>query len=258
MLRLRLRRLAVLGLLGALGAVGAAFSLAALNRDAEDGGRGDAIGLFSSLPILWPESPDLAGLLDADTPPHWALAALRERGRVVALDALSDDAAGQGLPGLHLLVMAQPRPLSPQENVALDQWVRRGGRVLLFADPMLTHDSAFVIGDRRRPQDIAMISPLLAHWGLSLEFDDMQSSTPRLAEVFGTDLPVALPGRFVASGKSGDCVPRDQGLAALCRIGAGRVIAIADAAVFEDVDEASVPERREALLQLISALESAD
>lgn len=256
--RVMRRRLLLPGVLGGLGALVLAFALAASSRQDEQLDPGNAIGLFSSLPILWPESPDLAGLLATGAPAHWALAVLRERGRVVALDALLDDAKSQGLPGLRLLVMAQPRPLSPQENVALDGWVRRGGRLLLFADPMLTHDSAFAMGDSRRPQDIVMISPLLAHWGLILEFDDMQPVGAKMAQAFGARLPVALPGRFIAAGKNGDCVPRDQGLAAMCRIGAGRVIAIADAAMLEGVDPGGVAARRDALLRLISALESAD
>ena len=66
-------------------------------------------------------------------------------------------------------MMIQPRPLSPQENVALDNWVAAGGRLLLFADPALTEDSAFAIGDRRRPQDVVLLSPILARWGLELE-----------------------------------------------------------------------------------------
>ena len=134
---------------------------------------------------------------------------------MAALDTLAQGGANGGLSRISLLVMAQPRALSPQENVALDAWVRGGGRLLLFADPMLTHDSAFAVGDRRRPQDIFMLSPILSHWGLALAFDDAQPPGAKMAQVMGGTMPVALPGRFSTSGTTGDCVPRDAGLAAI-------------------------------------------
>ena len=85
------------------------------------------LGLFTSLPILWNEASDVAGLLKPDIQPHWAKAALQARGDIVALDRLDALASS----GLTRLVIAQPRPLSPEENVALDNWVKRGGRLLL-------------------------------------------------------------------------------------------------------------------------------
>ena len=153
----------------------------------------DAIGLFTTLPILWAESDDLRGLLRSDTPPHWALAALRARGEVKPVDSLMPRKDAPLVPGVGLLVMAQPRALAPQENVALDDWVRRGGRLLLFADPLLTEESAFAFGDRRRPQDVVLLSPILARWGLRLEFDEGQPPGERLADLDGVTLPVNLP-----------------------------------------------------------------
>ena len=133
-----------------------------------------------------------------------------------------------------LLVMAQPRPLSPQENVALDRWVRGGGHLLLFADPMLTADSLFALGDRRRPQDVVLLSPILTRWGLELTFDEDQPAGEQLADWEGTNLPVNLPGKFVLQGKSRMCRLLADGLAARCTIGKGRVLALADAALLED------------------------
>ncbi|MEY4721713.1 MAG: hypothetical protein RIQ46_1438 [Pseudomonadota bacterium] len=209
--------------------------------------------LFTTLPILWAEAPDLAGLLQGDGPPHWALPVLRRGGgQVLPLDTLLR------LPeGGRLLVIAQPRPLSPQENVELDRWVRAGGRVLLFADPLLTHHSAFALGDRRRPQDVVLLSPILSRWGLALRFDEAQPPGEREAEVFDEVLPVNLPGRLAATGGGGACELSGAGLAALCRIGAGRVIVLADAALLETGGDGLSDARRAVALEgLLRKVES--
>lgn len=185
------------------------------------------LGLFTSLPILWNEEPDLAGLLRADAKPHWARAVLAKRGAVVALDRLAA-AEGEGAPlaGLDRIVIAQPRPLAPDENLALDAWVRGGGKLLLFADPALSEPSAFALGDPRRPQDLVLLSPILGRWGLELTFDEAATDRPRTAGVMGVAIPVDRPGRFRLTGST--CRLWGEGVAATCRVGRGRVLALAD------------------------------
>ena len=193
----------------------------------------------------------MRGLLRSDTPPHWALAVLRAHGEVKPVDSLMDASL---LPGVGLLVMAQPRALAPQENVALDGWVRRGGRVLLFADPLLTEESAFAFGDRRRPQDVVLLSPIFARWGLRLEFDEGQPLGERIAEWDGMTLPVNLPGQLVVTDAGRGCTVFAAGIAARCRIGKGRVLVIADAALLEK-ERSSGPEgHRQALDRLLLEL----
>jgi hypothetical protein len=139
--------------------------------------------------------------------------------------------------------MAQPRALSPQENVVLDRWVRGGGHVLLFADPALTAESRFALGDMRRPQQMALLSPILTRWGLELRFDEDQPAGERLVDWAGSKLPVNQPGHFALLVQSGSCRLLAQGLGAHCRVGKGRVHALADAALLEvrsaDDDRAS-------------------
>lgn len=234
------------------------------------------IGLYSSLPIAWNESEDIRGLLSDNAAPHWALPVLRERGEVAALDSLADGAGRLPLPADGLLVLAQPRPLSPQENVALDAWVLAGGRVLLLADPMLTAHTIFAPGDPRRPQDIAMLSPILGRWGLVLEFDDGQPAGETVARIDGADFPVNLRGALRLSGKSGDgavggdasgksgnasgkagdavaaCRIGDGGLVAECTAGKGRVVVVADAAVLENSEDSTgIALRKAALARLL-------
>ena len=191
------------------------------------------IALFTSLPIVWPERQDFRGLIASDAPPHWALAALRRYGPVQPLDTLVRANARPAMASGSLLVMAQPRPLSPQENVALDNWVRGGGHVLLFADPMLTAESLFALGDKRRPQDVLMLSPILTRWGLELRFDEDQPAGERAMDWNGAKLPVNLPGHFALLGESRMCRLLAEGFAARCTIGKGQVLALADAALLE-------------------------
>lgn len=205
--------------------------------------------LFTSLPIYWGEASDLASALDGDEPLHWARRAIEESRPLHPVDTL--DAAS--LRGRRDLLVIQPRPLSPAENVALDDWVAAGGRLLLFADPALTQASAFALGDRRRPQDTVLLSPILARWGLRLEFDMDQPAGEHAAGLGdGIAAPVDLPGRFVAmAGGRSDarCTIEAAALVADCRVGHGRVLALADAALFERQGDAA----RRAALQALMA-----
>ena len=212
------------------------------------------IGLFTSLPILWRETPDISDWLHSAAPPHWALDVLAARGELQPLDTLSPEGGSLPLATDGLLVLAQPRPLSPQENVALDDWVRAGGRVLLFADPMLTAHSAFAPGDSRRPQDIVLLSPILSRWGLTLQFDDTQPFGERDVELLGKAVPVNLPGSFAVTDGAGNCGIESDGLVARCSVGAGRVVAVADAAMLEDDAEGDLGQREAALGTLLSLL----
>lgn len=205
------------------------------------------VGLFTTLPILWNEAGDVGAMLKDDAPPHWVRGDLQQRGRIVPLDTLAAP-GGQGpLAGLDRLVIAQPRPLAPAENVALDAWVRGGGRLLLLADPALTEESSFPLGDPRRPQAVVLLSPILARWGLDLQFDEAQQFGEAPREVMGMTVPVNLPGRWQTRGQA-NCRLWGDGLAVTCAIGQGRVVALADAAVLERDDPARSRERAFALL----------
>ena len=208
------------------------------------------IGLFTSLPILWNDTPDLASELRSDSPPHWAKAVLAEHGQVTALDVLSTAPGPRSLAGLSRLVIAQPRVLSPQENVALDNWVRGGGQLLLLADPAYTEESPVALGDPRRPMAAAMLSPILTRWGLELQFDADQPLAEQDRDIMGMTVPVVLPGRFLTRGQT-NCRLWGEGLAVTCAIGKGRVFALADAALLERDDPAG--QRSKAIGQMLDS-----
>lgn len=207
-----------------------------------------ATGLMTSLPIYWPEGGALEAMRDGDAAhENWVRRALEDTLDLQPIDTLDDKA----LSGLRTLILAQPRPLAPAENVALDRWVRAGGRLLLFADPMLTAHSRFPIGDLRRPQDVALLSPILRHWGLELTFDPEQPETRRWVDAHGVPLPVELGGRFKASVPE-QCILAAEAALAECRIGGGKVLVLADAALLADAEPDTSEVSRSALAMLLS------
>lgn len=176
--------------------------------------------LMTGLPIVWGE----AGPFDPGSRPAMAYRALQDEFEIAPIDTIAADA-----PADWILLLAQPQRLAPEELVALDGWVRRGGRALIFADPVLTWSSGLPLGDIRRPPPAHLLAPLLAHWGLTVE---APAAAKRREETVGPlRLAMEAPGRFAAAPSS--CRIRPEWLAR-CRIGAGRAILIADADLFRD------------------------
>lgn len=208
---------------------------------------GKPIGLFTSLPLLWSDAGDLGGELRADQAPHWAKVVLASRGQIVPLETLTLAPGPNSLTGMARLVIAQPRALSPAENVALDGWVRGGGQLLLLADPAYTEESPYPIGDPRRPQAAVMLSPILTRWGLELQFEPGQPLEQHDRDVMGVAVPAVLSGTFATRGQA-NCRLWADGLAVTCAIGRGRVFALADAAVVEREDPAGERARAFGLL----------
>ena len=203
-------------------------------RRAEQEAERPALGLMTSLPIYWPSQSDISAAISPDAETPWVRQLLEERYELAPLDTL----AGQGgmapsgaLSAVSYLILAQPAPLPPADYVALDEWVKAGGQVLIFADPVLTQHSEFGLGDKRRPQDIAMLGPILTRWGLELGVGPDGSGE---VSWDGGAIPVEAPGVLVTRGSEfADCVIEAAGLIARCRIGEGRATIIADAAILD-------------------------
>ena len=208
-------------------ALGLAVTAAAQDQAADKPSAPD-LALMGTIPIYWGEAADLQDLISGTHRIHWARAQLERSYRLFPLDYLT---AATLAPHTHLL-LAQPRGFSAEENVALDQWVRGGGRLLLFADPMMTGETRFGLGDRRRPQDVALLSPILAHWGLRLEYAEGQAGLI-MHDIGGSRIPVNLAGRFSLTGEGGDCALEGQAILAVCTIGRGRITVLADAALLD-------------------------
>lgn len=181
------------------------------------------IHVLTSLPLLFDEGFGL------DPAKGEAAAFLHQRYRLRPIDLPSQ------LPPGATLLAAQPRALPAEQLVALDAWLRGGGRLLLLADPMLEWPSERPLGHRLRPPVSFADTGLLLHWGLRL--DAPEELGPRLASDGGPKRPgdTALklrvttisPGSLARQG--GSCSIQVDGLYAECRLGKGRAWIIADA-----------------------------
>jgi hypothetical protein len=204
----------------------------------------DEVGLMTSLPLYWPEGTEMADLAAGRGDIPWQRQAIEARYRIVPLDTLSPISALSAdaqeidpIADISRLAVIQPRGLSPADSVALDQWVRAGGRLLLVLDPALTGEYDVPLGDPRRPVDSAPIPAVVARWGMSVSFDATQDLAVSNVALAGAELPLALPGRIaITDPAAAGCNLMADGAAATCRVGAGRVTLITDAALFEHSD----------------------
>ena len=171
--------------------------------------------LLTTLPIIFAET------LTLDAPASPALGALQSRYRVVPISV----AASGDLGARKLLLMAQPQAQPAEALVELDAWVRKGGRVLLLADPALEWPSERPLGDLLRAPPSFADTGLLTHWGLRLAAPEATGPVSR--EVEGRELRTVSAGKLSASGPG--CAVVANGLLARCRIGQGEATVIADA-----------------------------
>ena len=175
-------------------------------------GERPALLLLTSLPLLFGEDFSIQHM---GSP---TLEALDARYRVIPISVTDPSDLAKG----RLLLMAQPLAQPAEDLVALDQWVRRGGRVLLLADPLLEWPSSRPLGDPLRPPPMFMDTGLLGHWGLGLDAPEQRGT--REAKLGGYRVTTVSPGQL-----SGRCRISGDRLVADCSIGKGRAIVVADA-----------------------------
>lgn len=195
--------------------------------------------LLTSLPLLFGEQFSLEG---GGSP---ALSALETRYTVTPIGV----ADGETLKQARLLLMAQPLAQPAEALVDLDRWVRKGGRLLLLADPALEWHSERPLGDPFRPPPAFADTGLLRHWGLRLDAPDERG--PRQLKLGGHPILAASPGSLF-----GRCPISSERLVARCRIGKGAATIVADAD-FLNVEDLDGPADKnlEAMLVEIAALE---
>ncbi len=165
------------------------------------------LAFLTSLPLLFGEDFAL------DTPRLASIARIEQDYSIVPI-SIADAAS---LEGQSLLLMAHPRAQPAEVLVELDTWVRKGGRIVLLADPALKWESSRALGDRTRPPPDFADTGLLHHWGLRMTVDETRE------------------GSLQAADKR--CTVREGGLVARCRVGRGRASIIADADFVMDVGE---------------------
>ena len=168
--------------------------------------------LLTSLPLMFSEDFSLRG---GGSP---AAKALEARFTLAPISTTSPVELSRGT----LLLMAHPPAQTAENLVALDKWVREGGRVLLLADPALEWPSTRPLGDPLRPPPMFMDTGLLSHWGLSL--DAPNERRPAMRNLGGFHIMTMSPGSL-----SGTCSISNDRLVAHCRVGKGEATIVADA-----------------------------
>ena len=206
------RRRALLLILAAVAIIGALALFATRPSAPQSTVEKPRLLLLTSLPLVFGEGFSLES---GGSP---ALKALSARFTVLPISTT----APAELRKAPLLLMAHPPAQTAENLVALDRWVRDGGRVLLLADPLLEWPSDRPLGDPLRPPSMFMDTGLLTHWGLRTEPAEQRG--PQMRRLAGYEVVTASPGSL-----SGGCEVSADRLTAQCRIGRGRATIIADA-----------------------------
>ncbi len=192
----------------------------------------EPLAILSALPLFWAEGdPELALSQTSQRAP--IIEALDGGFDVRPIDLITFET----LKPFRLLMLAQPSALAPQELVALDQWIRDGGRVAIFADPQLEWPSIYGLGDPRRAPPVTLLDPLFTHWGVRISAPSADAhghAVPDELRLMGKPVSTRTPGRWTTESKA--CALADDGLRVSCRIGRGRAELVADADI---LDEAS-------------------
>ena len=201
----------------AIAGVGAALLLLACHEQPKQpepaAGPRPTLHLLTSLPLLFGEGFAL------DAPRHPLMERLERDFEVRLIDGPEE------LPPGGLLLAAQPQALTAERLVALDAWVRSGGRLVLLADPMFESESGRPLGDKARPPYAFPDTGLLLHWGLSLAGGNPGPAQRRLG---GEEVLTGSPGALKSRAGS-PCTVSADALVARCVIGKGRAVVVADA-----------------------------
>lgn len=206
------------------------------------------VHIMTALPLFWGDG-DIASVVQGQGPRSPALVSIEAGHQLVPIDLLRTETLG---PVRHL-ILAQPPALRPEELVDLDQWVRAGGQLLIFADPDLRWPTSRAIGDPQRPPTQSLLTPLLRHWGLELVARDRALETSETVTIAGHKAVLVGAGRWTP--QTPDCAVEVGGVMASCKIEKGRVLLVADADMLDDrLWAATATDNRPAILALVKRL----
>lgn len=212
------------GLLLTLGWFAAGHALlAALYRPAAASAGVPAVIMLTGLPLRWSDGGDFASLVQRGAADDPALARLEASGPVSLIDSLADHAPP---PGAALLI-AHPRALAPRDLVAIDRFVRGGGRGVVLADALSSWPARYPLGDPRNPPVTSLLTPLLDHWGVTLAAAPGDALGAQPADIDGARLRLFSAGRFERLPPTCDAFAERR--IAHCRIGEGAMWLVGDA-----------------------------
>lgn len=197
--------------------------LAALYRSAAASAGVPAATMLTGLPLRWSGSGDIAAIISDGAGDDPALIGLEAMGPVSLVDSL---VAHVPPPGGALLI-AHPRALAPRELVAIDAFVRGGGKAVVLADALSGWPAPHPLGDPRNPPITSLLTPLLTHWGATLGAAPVDADGVQPIDVDGARLRLSSAGAFERLPPT--CRSFADRRVAQCRIGAGEAWLVGDA-----------------------------
>lgn len=126
------------------------------------------VALLTTLPMAFGPGGPIA-MLQGNSRPYVIYQQMREQFQLVNLEPGFTDIPKD----VTLLVIAHPRALTTPQLYAIDQFVMRGGRILLFIDPvsevaLTLQGSAAMMPNAVAPPVASDFQPLLSAWGVTL------------------------------------------------------------------------------------------
>lgn len=197
--------------------------LGLLYRPAAASARAPAVTMLTGLPLRWSVSSSIAAMIAEGTNDDPSITRLTATGPVSLVDSLADHAPPPG----GVLLIAHPRALAPQDLVAIDAFVRGGGRAVVLADALSGWPTRHPLGDPRNAPITSLLTPLLDHWGVTLGAAPTGESESLSVDIEGARLRLFSAGRFDRLPSS--CRAYGGRYAAHCRIGRGEVWLVGDA-----------------------------
>lgn len=197
--------------------------LASLYRPATASAGAPATTMLTGLPLRWSGSGDIAAIIADKAGDDPALVRLEAMGQVSLVDSLTDAVPPPG----GALLIAHPRALAPQELVAIDAFVRGGGKAVVLADALSGWPAPHPLGDPRNPPVTSLLTPLLDHWGVTLGAAPTDDNDASAVDVGRARLRLSSAGAFERLPPT--CRSFADRRVAQCRIGAGEAWLVGDA-----------------------------
>ena len=197
--------------------------LAILYRPAAAPANAPAVTMLTGLPLRWSGGEGIAAMIAEGAKDDPALVRLTAAGPLSLVDSLVDHVPPPG----GTLLLAHPRALAPQELVAIDSFVRGGGRTVILADALTGWPAPYPFGNPRNPPITSLLTPLLDHWGVTLGAAPPEETAAVPVDVDGARLRLFSAGRFERLPPQ--CTIYADRHVARCPIGQGEAWLVGDA-----------------------------
>ncbi|MCP4294990.1 MAG: GldG family protein [Proteobacteria bacterium] len=126
------------------------------------------IGIMSSLPVLGQEPNQMQQMQGQQAQPKWFF--VQELEKFFEIEEVKSDAAEIG-DDISILMVIHPKNLSELTQYAIDQFVLRGGQLVLLVDPSARVDPSAAMAARmgQQAQVNSDLKKLFEHWGVNYE-----------------------------------------------------------------------------------------